>query len=57
MSVNFIFNSGESKRLDKPLANLLNSKGMGHIEGEVTAKEDKPPLNKASKVVKRRSKK
>jgi len=56
MSVNFIFNNGESKRVDKPLANLLETKGMGNIEGE-KAKDDSPPLNKASKQVKRRSKK
>jgi hypothetical protein len=55
MSVIFIFNNGESKRIDKPLANLLVSKGMGSIEGE--AKDDAPPLNKASKQVKHRSKK
>ena len=59
MLVLFNFNNGESKRLDKPLANLLASRGDGKIadhEG-IQKKAFEPPLNKEDKVIKRRAKK
>jgi hypothetical protein len=55
MQVLFNFNNGESKRLDKPLANLLASRGDGEIANH--EKNIKPPADKSDKVIKRRSKK
>jgi hypothetical protein len=58
MMVKFNFNNGESKRLDKPLANLLASRGEGHIDGfEGVEKQVIVPENKEDKVIKRRAKK
>jgi len=38
--ITFKFNNGESKRLDKPLANLLASRGEGTIEGHEGVKAE-----------------
>lgn len=48
----FKFNSGEVKDLDKPLANVLQTRGQGKIiEGE---KEITPEDNKENKQVRKR---
>lgn len=56
--VRFVFNSGEVKWLDKPIANRAESKGLGKIQAEAgvepVQKEEKPV--KADKKLKEVSK-